>query len=92
MSDPQIALAFGGLIGLLAGMLPYSKAGCAVLFALPVAMIYYTGVELNEPGRQPDALDYLLYFFNPLWPSLAALAGFALGRFIYRLVNRQRSR
>ena len=39
--------------------------------------------------RRPDALDGLLYFFIPLWPSLAALTGFAVGRFIYRFANRK---
>ena len=89
MTDFQIAVAFGGVIGLLAGMLPYPKVGWAVLLVVPVAMIYYTEVELSEPGRRPDALDSLLYFFNPLWPSLAALTGFALGRFVHRLANRK---
>lgn len=89
MTDFQIAVAFGGVIGLLAGMLPHPKAGWAVLFFVPIAMVYYTGLELSEPGRRPDALDSLLYLFNPLWPSLAALACFALGRFVYRLANRK---
>ena len=71
MTDFQIALAFGGVIGLLAGMLPYPKVGWAVLLVVPVAMIYYTEVELSEPGRRPDALDSLLYFSTrsgPVWP------------------------
>lgn len=92
MIDFHIAVAFGGVIGLLVGILPRPKAGLAVLFFVPVAMIYYTQVELSRPGRQPDALDSLLYFFNPLWPSLAALTGFALGRFVHRLASRKRPR
>ena len=70
-------------------MLPRLKAGFAVLLFVPLAMVYYTRIELSEAGRRPDALDGLLYFFNPLWPSLAALAGFALGRFVQRLAHRK---
>ena len=92
MDDYQIALLFGVLIGFLAGMLPHPKTSCWLLLIVPAGMIFYTMVELSDPGRSADALDGLLYLFNPLWAGLAGLAGFGLARILYRLVNRKRPR
>ena len=88
MTDLFIAIAFGGVIGFLAGMLPRKKAGCAVLFSVPLGMIFYTRVELSRANHHPDALDSLAYVFLPLWPSLAALTG----RLVYKIMGPKRPR
>ena len=70
----------GALAGVLASLLPSGKLGCAVLCVIPLAMFSLVHEELSDPTRRPDALDALMYFFGPLWPSLGALGGFLAGR------------
>ena len=52
-------------------------------------MLVYTAIQLNDANRRPDALDALLYVFNPLWPSLGALLGFGLVRLLRPLPLRK---
>jgi hypothetical protein len=82
-------LAFGFLAGLLVGLsVTRHGLGCFLLLAVPVAMIaYVTWWQGRHPEnlRSTSALDYL---FVPLWPSLAALAGFYAGRGLRTLLQK----
>ena len=71
-------IALGAVAGVLASLLPNYKFGCAVLCAIPVAMLILLSIELAS--RPPDALDALLYIFAPLYPSIGAVPGFFLGK------------
>ncbi|MXP44192.1 hypothetical protein [Allopontixanthobacter sediminis] len=90
MTTIEAALVIGGILGFLAGLIPRAKAGCATLFVIPIVMLIYTVIELNDPSRRPDALDALYYIFNPLWPTLGALVGFGLARVISGFVKRKK--
>ena len=88
MTGIETALLVGGIVGAIAGLIPRAKTGCAALLIIPFVMIVYTVIELNDTSRRPDALDALLYVFNPLWPSLGALVGFGLVRLVRGLILR----
>ena len=76
-------LALGLAIGLLVGVaVRKRKLGCLILLAVPVAMLFYVGWwqgQHPENLRSTSALDFM---FGPLWPSLAALAGFYAGQWL----------
>ncbi|OYX62706.1 MAG: hypothetical protein B7Y88_13975 [Sphingomonadales bacterium 32-64-17] len=91
MTGIETALLVGGLLGAVAGLVPRVKVGCATLLTIPLAMLIYTVIQLNDASRRPDALDALLYVFNPLWPSLGALLGFGLVLFLYGVAFRKKS-
>ena len=82
-------MLIGSIIGALAGLIPRNKTGCAALLIIPLVMVIYTVIELNDPSRRPDAQDALYFVFNPLWPSLGAIIGFGLVRLIRGLVLRK---
>lgn len=74
-----IGFAAGLLIGRLVGR---PRLGCLILFAVPVAMIAYISWwqgEHPENLRSTSALDF---FFGPLWPSLGALGGFYMSKWL----------
>lgn len=72
---------FGLAAGLLVGILvARTGLGCLILCAIPVAMIVYVSWW---QGQNPDSLNStsaLAFVFEPLWPSLGALAGFLAGK------------
>jgi len=78
----ETAVIAGGIAGLVIGLFAPARGGWAALCLIPVAMLAYTFVSLSDPSRKPDALDPLHYLFNPLWPSLGALMGFGLGKWL----------
>ncbi len=86
----ELLLIAGMFAGLLASLLPSGKIGCGVLLLVPVAMIGFVYFELADPARRPDAQDALAYVFGPLWPSIGAIAGFALGRWVRRIMAPRR--
>lgn len=73
-------IAGGALAGVLTSLIPSKKIGVGLLCLIPIAMLISVHLELADPTRRPDALDALLYFFGPFWPSLGAGAGFIVGR------------
>lgn len=89
MTGIETALLIGALVGAVAGLVPRAKIGCGALVIIPLVMLVYTAIQLNDANRRPDALDALLYVFNPLWPSLGALLGFGLVRLLRTLAFRK---
>ena len=85
----ETAMLIGSIVGVLAGLIPRRKTGCAALLIIPFVMVVYTVIELNDPSRTPDAQDALYLVFNPAWPSLGAIIGFSLVRLIRGLVLRK---
>lgn len=69
--------------GLIGGFFTKSTAtGCASLIIVPIGFYLYVDVWQNqhpEAIRSTSALDFV---FVPLWTSMAALFGFATGKFI----------
>lgn len=78
----------GAVFGLLCGaFISPRKIGCTALLMVPVAMVGYVALWQSihpENLRSTSALDYM---FGPLWPSLGALVGFALGSALRRIIK-----
>jgi hypothetical protein len=77
----EAMLIIGFLAGFLVGLVfANPKAGCGVLLIVPIAMFVYIGMWQSlhsESIRSTSALDFI---FGPLWPSIAAIAGFVVVR------------
>jgi hypothetical protein len=74
-----IGTAIGLIIGLVA---PGKQTGCLALLTIPVGMFVYIWIwqaQHPENLRSTSALDFI---FGPLWPSMGAVAGYALGRLL----------
>ena len=82
-----LAMAGGALAGGFAALIPSKTIGIRLLCIIPIVMVVAAHIKLSDPLRQPDALDVLLYFFAPLWPSVGAVAGFIGGRWVQRFVR-----
>ena len=85
-------LIAGAFVGMVASLYPRWRWGCAVLLVIPVAMMFVVHTELSDPARTPDPFDGLLYFFEPLWPSMAAISAFSLGRAVRAWIVSRRTR
>ncbi len=85
----EAMLIFGAVVGLLIGLFsPSGRVGCTVLWIVPVAMIAYIAFwQWQHPENLPStsALDFL---FGPLWPSLGASVGYAVGGGLRSLIRR----
>jgi hypothetical protein len=83
-------LAVGFAAGLLIGFLITGrKLGCLVLLAVPVAMIVFIAWWQGrhpENFRSTSGLDFV---FGPLWPSLGAVAGYYIGRWVRCHLSRE---
>ncbi|WP_415642434.1 hypothetical protein [Sphingomonas antarctica] len=92
MTIEALALV-GAIIGFLAALLIANfRIGCAGLWIIPIAMIVVVIAEQRlhpENVRSTSALDFV---FVPLWPSLGALAGYAVGRLMRSVVAKVRKR
>jgi hypothetical protein len=77
----EAMLIFGGIAGLVIGLIaPRDGLGCLLLLAVPVAAFAYVWVwqaQHPENLRSTSALDFV---FGALWPSIAAVCGYAAGR------------
>lgn len=82
----ELMLIAGGLVGFLFGLLAWNpKVGCALFGIIAVAMIVYVAIwqaQHPESLRSTSGLDFL---FGPLWPSLGAFGGWAVGSFVRSL-------
>lgn len=75
-----IMLIAGGLAGLMIGRLAVSeKAGCALLFVIPLSTIVFVAISQALRAEILRSTSALEYFFYPLWPSIGAILGFGLG-------------
>ena len=79
----ELLLFCGFLFGLAVGIaVARPGPGCLVLLAVPAAMIayiYWWQGENPDKLRSTSALDFI---FGPLWPSLGAAGGYAVGRLL----------
>jgi len=81
-----LGLVFGFVVGI---VITKPKLGCLTLFLVPIAMIAYISAwQQQNPQfiRSTSGLDFL---FGPLWPSVDALCGFAVG-LILRMRNEEK--
>lgn len=75
-----LMLFAGGLAGWLIGRLAGSeRAGCALLFIIPLSVIVYVAISQTLRPESLRSTSALEYFVNPLWPSIGAILGFGLG-------------
>lgn len=81
MSIEMLALC-GAAAGLIAGLAFSSRIGCLVLLAVPIGMIAYIQLWQNAHPENLASTSGLDFLFGPLWPSLGAFAGFAVGKII----------
>ncbi|WP_404337111.1 hypothetical protein AB2M62_01240 [Sphingomonas sp. MMS12-HWE2-04] len=87
----SMLLLCGAIAGLILGsLIPRQRIGCFVLFVVPIAMVVYVSrwqAVHPENIRSTSGLDFI---FVPLWPSLAALAGFYVARALRASIVRRR--
>ena len=85
--EAMLIAGFG--VGFLVGILVrQQKLGCTLLTGVPIAMIVYIAwwqAQNSDALRSTSGLDFI---FGPLWPSLGALAGFYLGRFVRSKIDK----
>lgn len=84
----EILLIAGGVTGFLFGLLALNRQAGGILLALvATGMIADVAVwqAMNpESLRSTSALDFI---FVPLWPSLGAFGGWAVGAFVRALLR-----
>lgn len=84
------AFAVGTAIGLLIGLvLPRQKFGCAALFVVPIAMMFFISWWQDQHPEKLSSTSALDFVFGPLWPSLGAVVGYYAGKWLRsRFANR----
>ena len=84
-------LFIGFIVGLVVGLATRNqRVGCTILVAVPVAMIAYIAwwqSQHPENLRSTSALDFI---FGPLWPSVAALAGFSVAKWMLTVIEKRK--
>jgi hypothetical protein len=80
-----IGLVAGLLIGLLIGQ---KRTGCIVLLIVPIAMIVYISYWQQQHPENLRSTSGLDFMFGPLWPSLGALIGLYVGRYLREKIIR----
>jgi hypothetical protein len=76
-------LAVGFFAGLIIGFLiTKQKVGCVVLLAVPVSMAAFISWWQGQHPENLTSTSSLDFLFGPLWPSLGAVAGYYVGRFV----------
>ena len=81
-----VGLGIGFLIGI---TLPRPRIGCVALLVVPVAMILFIGWWQGQHPENLRSTSGLDFVFGPLWPSLGALGGYYVGRWL-RLLFKKR--
>ena len=77
------SMAVGAIVGLLLGIFAARpKIGCVLLFVVPVAMIFFAGWWQAEHPDKLRSTSGLEFIFGPLWPSIGAIGGYAIGQLI----------
>ena len=81
-------MAIGAAIGLIVGMVLHRpKIGCAALLIVPVAMIFFVSWWQGQHPENLRSTSGLDFIFGPLWPSLGAIGGYFIGRWLRTLFD-----
>jgi hypothetical protein len=59
-----------------------SKTGCLLLVTVPIAMIVYTSWWQGQNPEQLRSTSGLDFVFGPLWPSIGAIFGSLIGKWM----------
>lgn len=86
----EAMLIFGGIAGLVIGLIvPGDRFGRLLLLAVPVAAFAYVWIWQAQHPENLGSTSALEFIFVPLWPSIAALCGYAAGRTVRSLLRRR---
>lgn len=82
MLSIEATFLIGVILGILAGVLATRKIGCLLLIPIPIAMFIYIGLWQDQNPESLNSTSALDFVFGALWPSLGALLGMWVGRYL----------
>ena len=85
-------LIIGLTIGLVIGLITRNtRVGCSALVIVPVSMIGYIAWWQSQHPENIRSTSGLDFIFGPLWPSLGALAGYGIAKWMLNVVDKRRN-